>query len=104
MRDLAAEVRAELARQDLQQKDLAERIGKPPQTINRWIRGSGLDYAALQLVAEALGVSATEIMQRARFRCTQPPLADSVPAQVRRLHSGATPYRGPLRRASDQRQ
>jgi transcriptional regulator with XRE-family HTH domain len=102
---VARELRAELARLDMNGSELARRIDRPQQTVNRWLKtGRGLDLESLRLIQQATGVSTVGLLQAAGFRCTQPPLADSVPAQVRRLHSGATPYRGPLRRASDQRQ
>jgi transcriptional regulator with XRE-family HTH domain len=99
---IAAEIRAELGRQDLTQKDLADRLGRPKQTVQRWVKeGKGLDFDAVQEIADTLGVSALDLLRAAAFRCTPPRLDHSVPAQVRRLHSGATPYLGPLRRASD---
>jgi transcriptional regulator with XRE-family HTH domain len=60
---LAAELRAELARQQRAQAQLAEAIGVSQATVSRQLRGQG-DFTAPQLVAAAefLGVPLTALL------------------------------------------
>ncbi len=56
-RRVAAEVRAELARQQISQSELAKRLGVAQQTVSRRITGDiPFDIAELSKIAEILGV------------------------------------------------
>lgn len=59
---LRAEIRAEMARQDLPQAELARRLGWPLTTLHRRLRGSSpLAAEHLQQIAEALDVSVSQL-------------------------------------------
>ncbi len=63
---VAAEVRAEMARQNITSAALALRVGRPKQTVHRWTAGqtpSAVDD--LPLVCEALGISLVELFTSA---------------------------------------
>lgn len=66
MHDLAAELRAELARQGKSMAWLAEKVGVTPGTISRWLSGArAVNLDALDLIGKALGVPAWQLMRRA---------------------------------------
>jgi transcriptional regulator with XRE-family HTH domain len=63
---VAAELRAELARQRLTGRDLARRVELPPTTVARWLRNEttmNLDEA--EALASALGLRLPELLDRA---------------------------------------
>lgn len=63
---VAAEVRAEQARQRLSGRDLARRVELPTSTVARWLRAeTPMDLDDVQLLAHALGVSVTTLLTRA---------------------------------------
>jgi transcriptional regulator with XRE-family HTH domain len=85
---VAAEVRAEMGRQNISRRELAHRIGQPVTTVSRWVKGEtdpGLDD--WEAIARALGVSVVDLVSRASDRA-------SVPAADR-------PDRVPRRRSVD---
>jgi transcriptional regulator with XRE-family HTH domain len=99
---VARELRAELARLDINGSELARRIGKPQQTVNRWLKtGRGLDLESLGLIGSETGISVLDLLRAAQFRCTQPSSDPAFPAQLRRHGAARERYTGPLRRASD---
>lgn len=64
---VAAELRAELARQGRSRRWLAEVTGQPLTSVARWVRGTtapGLDE--LELMAEALGTSVVALLREAQ--------------------------------------
>lgn len=62
-RRVAAEVRAELARQKVSQETLCQRIGMSQSTLSRRITGDyPFDTTELAKIAEALGVTVTRFM------------------------------------------
>ena len=70
---VAAELRAELARQGLRQQDLARLSGIPPVSIQRYLapsRAIGIDV--LDKMARALGLDAVRIMSAAGSRIKGP--------------------------------
>ncbi|MFJ2297360.1 helix-turn-helix domain-containing protein [Oerskovia paurometabola] len=63
---IAAEIRAERARQKLSQVALAEASGVPRSTLVKLEAGSRpIDMEQLRLIADALGISQWELVQRA---------------------------------------
>jgi transcriptional regulator with XRE-family HTH domain len=101
---VARELRAELARRDIKGAELARMLGRPQQTVNRWIKtGQGLDIDALGEISRATDISVLELLRAAAFRCT-PPQDLQVPSQqARGSASIGAHYPGPFRRASDLR-
>lgn len=60
---VAAEVRAEVARKQISQEKLAERVGCSRPYLQRRLTGTTpFDVAELALVAEALGVPMTQFL------------------------------------------
>lgn len=63
---IAAEIRAELARQQQSKRWLAEQIGEPHVTVTRWVNGDGpMSFDSMDAICEALGVSVVDILRRA---------------------------------------
>ncbi|WP_250504883.1 helix-turn-helix domain-containing protein [Bowdeniella massiliensis] len=63
---VAAEVRAELARQQIGISDLAERVGMARTTLSRKINKTGaFTPAELSRIGHELGTSAADLMRRA---------------------------------------
>lgn len=66
---VAAELRAELARQDLTQKDLARMSGVPAVSVQRYLAPSrAINVNALEKMARALGTSAMQVLAAAAAR------------------------------------
>lgn len=62
-RRIGAEIRAEMARQDLSQEGLAERLGCSQQWVSRRITGAiPVDAAELEKIATALGVPVAQLL------------------------------------------
>lgn len=60
---VAAEVRAEVARKQISQDKLAERVGCSRQSLNRRLTGAiPFDVAELAVIADALGVPVTQFL------------------------------------------
>lgn len=60
---VAAEVRAELARQQMSQSELAKRLGVAQQTVSRRMTGEvPFDIAELATIAELLGVPMSQLL------------------------------------------
>jgi DNA-binding Xre family transcriptional regulator len=60
---MAAEIRAEMARQDRSGRWLAEQIGESHVTVGRWVKGKspmGLD--ALDAICRALGLTIPDLL------------------------------------------
>lgn len=63
---VAAEIRAELGRQNHSRRWLAEQIGQSHVTVSRWVNGDGpMSFDSLDAICEALGVSVADILRRA---------------------------------------
>jgi len=60
----AAEIRAELARQDITQDDLAHRVGMSPSALSRRLAGlQPFELQELEGIAAALGVPAKRYLR-----------------------------------------
>lgn len=70
---LAAEIRAELARQRLSYADLANRLGVTRQTISQKLgtEKSDITMKDLQQIAKELNVSPAVLIQRAERSCSE---------------------------------
>jgi transcriptional regulator with XRE-family HTH domain len=69
---LSTQIKVELAERDMDQKDLAEKAGMDRVTLNRYIKGHrSMPMPVFFKVAEALGLSAQVLMQRAEARIQQ---------------------------------
>lgn len=77
---LAAVLRAERAAQSLTFRQLADRSGLPEKSIEAWLAPKGtraIKVAVLEALADALGVSAHELLERAgERRRFKPPQGD----------------------------
>lgn len=63
---LAAEVRAEMARQQINQQTLAQRLGRSQQWLSRRVTGEvPFDVADLSALSDALGVGPIDLLGRA---------------------------------------
>lgn len=66
---LATQIKVELAERDMTQKDLAEAVGVGRPAMNHYIKGhKSMPMPTFFKVAEALGLTAQELMQRAEAR------------------------------------
>jgi transcriptional regulator with XRE-family HTH domain len=66
---VAAEIRAEMARQNLTSAALALRVGRPKQTVHRWTAGqTPVAVDDLPAVCEALGITLVELFTSAVVR------------------------------------
>lgn len=66
---IAAEIRAEMGRQNLSKRALADRIGHPHVTVSRWVNGGGgMTFDALYEICEVLGISLPELFARVERR------------------------------------
>lgn len=69
---LSTQIKVELAERDMDQKDLATAIGVERATLNRYMKGHrSMPMPIFFKVAEALGVSAQALMQRAEARIAE---------------------------------
>ena len=60
---MAAEIRAEMARQDRSIRSLAEQIGESHVTVGRWVKGrTSMSLNALDSVCQALGLSVADLL------------------------------------------
>lgn len=99
---LATELRAELARRQISGAELGRRLGVSQATTSRWLNGLvAMDTNQWERLSEATGISFSDLVAAARFRCTQPSSDPAFPSQLRRHGAGVERYTGPLRRASD---
>lgn len=74
---IAREVRSSLAWHDMSQGDLAARVGLAPATLSRRLSGeSAFGVGELHAVASALGMTASELLERAE-RATPPQAASA---------------------------
>ena len=81
----------------LTQKQVADRIYVSDKAVSKWERGAGLpDITLLIPLAEALGVTVTELLEGRRLERSEPVSADEAEALVRRALalSGEKPRRG----------
>lgn len=63
---IAAEIRAELGRQNLTKRGLADMLGEPHVTVTRWVNGDGpMSFDAMDAICHALGVSVVDLLARA---------------------------------------
>ena len=70
---VAAEIRAEMARQRISGRRVAERIGKPFTTVARWLRtGEGWDLDELDAITAVLGISIPDLIDRAQSNRPDP--------------------------------
>lgn len=69
---LATQIKIELVERDMTQKDLAEAVGIGRPAMNHYIKGhKSMPMPTFFKVAEALGLSAQTLMQRAEARIQQ---------------------------------
>lgn len=62
-RRIGAEIRAEMARQDISQEELARRLGWSQQWVSRRITGvTPVDAGELEAIAAALGVPVSQLL------------------------------------------
>lgn len=62
---IAAELRAELGRQELSRRWLADQIGAPHNTVARWVGGeTDPPLDALDAMCRALGMSIADLLDR----------------------------------------
>lgn len=60
---IAAELRAELGRQNKSRRWLAERIGQSHVTVSRWVNGDGpVSLDSLDAMCHALGVTVADLL------------------------------------------
>lgn len=63
---VAAEVRAEMARNNVTAAALAMRVGRPKQTVHRWTSGeTALSLDDLEMVCDALGLALPDVVSAA---------------------------------------
>lgn len=66
---LVKQVKAEMAAQDMRQKDMAERLGMQTSTLSRYLAGErDIPMPVVFGFADALGLSIIELVQRAERR------------------------------------
>jgi len=66
---LATQIKVELVERGMDQKTLAERVGIHPVTLTKYMKGQrSIPMPIFFAVAEALGVSPRELMERAEAR------------------------------------
>jgi DNA-binding XRE family transcriptional regulator len=69
---LSTQIKVELVERDMDQKDLAEAIGVERATLNRYMNGHrSMPMPTFFKVAEALGLTARVLMERAEARISQ---------------------------------
>lgn len=85
---IAAEIRAELGRQNQSRRWLAEQIGQSHVTVSRWVNGDGpMSFDALDDICRALAISVADLLVAAdRSTATPSPR----PPQTRRRASTST--------------
>lgn len=60
---IAAELRAELGRQNHSRRWLADQIGQSHVTVSRWINGDGpMSFDALDAICEALRINVADLL------------------------------------------
>lgn len=60
---IAAEIRAELGRQQKSRRWLAEQIGQSHVTVSRWVNGDGpVSLDSLDAMCQALGLSVADLL------------------------------------------
>lgn len=66
---IAAELRAELGRQEMSRRTLADRIGQNHVTVSRWVKGEGpMSFDALDAICEVLGINVADLLAAADTR------------------------------------
>ena len=66
---LSTQIKMELAEREMTQKDLAETVGVGRPAMNHYLKGhKSMPMPTFFKVAEALGLTAQELMQRAEAR------------------------------------
>ena len=60
-----AEIRAQLARRKISQKQLAERAGVTSNAVTKWLNGDRLDLQTLCLISEVINVSVLSLISDA---------------------------------------
>jgi DNA-binding Xre family transcriptional regulator len=66
---IAAEIRAELGRQNHSRRWLAEQIDQSHVTVSRWVNGDGpMSFDNLDAICEALGISVGDLLAAADRR------------------------------------
>lgn len=69
---LATQIKVELVEHDMTQADLAEAVGIGRPAMNRYMKGhQSMPMPTFFKVAEALGLSPRELMQRAEARIAE---------------------------------
>lgn len=71
-RAVATQIRVEMVSRDMEQLELAEKVGINRVTMNRYLKGhSSMPMPIFFRVAEALGLSPRVLMERAEARIAQ---------------------------------
>lgn len=66
---LSLQIKVELAEREMEQKDLADTVGIESATLSRYLTGKrSMPMPTFFKVAESLGLTAQELMQRAEAR------------------------------------
>ena len=90
---VAAELRAEQARKQITQMNVAASVGKPQTTVSRWLSGgTPLTVDMIDALCCALGIGIGDVIERAAMadnRWTLPSTEPVASSQVRALQSAA---------------
>lgn len=71
-RALSTQIRVEMLGREMEQQELAEKVGINRVTMNRYLKNhSSMPMPVFFKVAEALGLSPRELMERAEARIAQ---------------------------------
>lgn len=65
---LADLLKREMLRREWNQSELAQKVGKPPSMISRWLAGQRPSSDSCDLIADALGVSVDDVLTLAKRR------------------------------------
>lgn len=69
---LLVQIKVELVERDMTQQDLAQKMGIEKATLNRWLKGhTAMKMSTFYELADALGITPQELMQRAGSRVEQ---------------------------------
>lgn len=81
---IAAEIRAELGRQQQSRRWLAEQINQSHVTVSRWVNGDGpMSFDALDAICEVLGITVADLLSAVERTNTVPAPR---PPRTRRAH------------------
>jgi DNA-binding Xre family transcriptional regulator len=70
---IAAEIRAELGRQNHSRRWLASQIDESHVTVSRWVNGDGpMSFDSLDAICEALGITVSDVLAAVEHTNTTP--------------------------------